>query len=198
VPSKREQSPLIAPAGAELVMSLVNTHAGGSGELLGDSAGLGSWLTASGYPDEGVTDVDAAIAREPRDALAVLMLAHSGDEEASTDAVQAAESHLRRVGARYPVRVDIGVDDVRLEPVASGFVGAVAAVLGGVHTLASLNVWHRLKACRNPICHQAFFDRSRNASGIYHGTGCSTMVSMRAYRGRKKEIGDSIGQDHHD
>lgn len=188
MPTKREQSPLTPPAGADLVMTLVNTHAGGSGELLGDAVGLAVWLTAAGHPDPGVSDVDAAIARELRDALGVLLLAHAGDEDTSTDAVRGAEDHLRRIGGRYPVRVDVGADEVSLQPIAAGFVGAMAAVLGGVHSLASVNVWHRLKACRNPICHQAFFDRSRNASGIYHGTGCASMVSMRAYRDRQKQL----------
>lgn len=71
-------------------------------------------------------------------------------------------------------------------PSKSGMSGAFATLLAAVNELVRTDTWTRLKACSNPICHEAFFDRSRNASAIYHAAQCASMVGMRAYRARKK------------
>jgi len=168
------------------VLTLVNSHLGGMDDLLGDAAGLRDWLAAAGYPDATATDADAAVVRQVRDALQVLLLAHSGDDEASPERVTAAEDRLSRVAAQVPLRLVITVSGVGLESFQSGVWAALAAVFAGVAALDRAGVWERLKACRNDICHAGFFDRSRNGSAVYHGPNCASMVSMRAYRQRKK------------
>jgi predicted RNA-binding Zn ribbon-like protein len=180
------RSPLDPPAVVDTVLDFANSHAGGRPEQFADAPGLRQWLTAIGFADDAVTEADAVFARELRDALQQLLLAHAGDDNASSEAVAKAERYLERVAMRYPLAPIISEHDVTLRPTQPGLAGAIGSLLAGVATLAQAGVWTRVKACRNPICHEAFFDRSRNASAVYHGPGCASMVSMRAYRERRK------------
>ena len=68
-----------------------------------------------------------------------------------------------------------------------GVAGALGTILAAVAELAQGGGWDRLKACRNPPCHLGFYDRSRNASGLYCSAGCGAQVSMRAYRERRRQ-----------
>jgi hypothetical protein len=46
----------------------------------------------------------------------------------------------------------------------------------------------RLKLCRNPRCHTAFYDQSKNNSKVWHDTAmCGTPMHMREYRKRRQE-----------
>jgi predicted RNA-binding Zn ribbon-like protein len=174
------------PAGAGLVLEFANSHAGGRPERFADARGLRHWLAEVGYDDDAVTEADAAFARELRDALQTLMLAHAGSEQTPEIAIREAERYLERVALRYPLAAVVREQEVLLLPTQTGMNGAIASLLADVGKLAQAGVWTRVKACGNPICHEAFFDRSRNASAIYHGPGCASMVSMRAYRQRKR------------
>lgn len=47
--------------------------------------------------------------------------------------------------------------------------------------------WGRVKTCRNPRCAVAFFDRSRNNSGVWHNVKvCGNAANLRAYRARQR------------
>ena len=179
-------SPLAPHPAANLVLSFVNTHAGGRGEQLEDADGLRQWLKGAGHPDDAVSDADAAMAREFRDALQTLLLAHSQDEAVPPEHVTHAEARLVRIADNAPLRAVATRMTTTLIPARNGLWGAFGAILVAVTELDRAGMWQRIKACRNEICHEGFLDRSRNASAIYHGPGCASMVSMRAYRQRKK------------
>ncbi|MFD9127023.1 CGNR zinc finger domain-containing protein [Kitasatospora sp. NPDC059571] len=54
--------------------------------------------------------------------------------------------------------------------------------------------WSRLKACRNPRCAVAFFDRSRNNSAVWHSVKvCGNAANLRAYRARQRATGGAGG-----
>ncbi|MEW2515976.1 CGNR zinc finger domain-containing protein [Streptomyces sp. NPDC046870] len=167
-------------------MSFVNTHAGGRGEQLEDAHTLRQWLRAVGHPDDAVSDADAATAREFRDALQTLLLAHSQKEAAPPECVARAEARIARIADGAPLRAVTTRFATTLVPVREGVWGAFGAILAAVAELDRAGMWQRIKACRNEVCHEGFLDRSRNASALYHGPGCASMVSMRAYRQRKK------------
>ena len=186
MPAGGSPSPLTPPEQAGLVLSFVNTAAGDRDDELADADGLRDWLEGAGYPDTDVTDADAAVVREVRDCLQLLMLAHSGDDAATPDREQAAETRLARTADQVPLRLLITATGVSLQAPGTGMWAALGAVLAGVADLDRAGVWERVKACRNDICHAGFFDRSRNGSAVYHGPNCASMVSMRAYRQRKK------------
>ncbi|MCI2419528.1 ABATE domain-containing protein [Saccharopolyspora sp. K220] len=178
-------------APVDLLLRFVNTRAdaGGRTEQFGDAAGFNAWLAQSGLEagEPIASAADAASARELRDALVTVMLAHSGDESLPAAAVDAAEQHLRRIAARYPLVPVITVDGAELISEQTGVPGVFGTVLAAVTEFAQRGDWGRVKACRNPPCHFGFFDRTRNASGAFCSSGCRSQASMRAYRQRRKQ-----------
>ncbi|OKI54577.1 hypothetical protein AMK15_27570 [Streptomyces sp. MJM1172] len=184
-PSPRTVTPTV-----ETVLAFVNTRADGSGrrELFGDGDSFAAWLAERDEfgGETVVTDADAAVARELRDALVTVLLAHSGDEESLGEPLLRAERHLRRVGALYPLATVITAGGVELASPQSGVPHLFGTVLAAVTTFAQSSDWGRIKACRNPPCHFGFFDRTRNGGGLYCSTGCGSQVSMRKHRRRQR------------
>ncbi|MFF8262700.1 CGNR zinc finger domain-containing protein [Streptomyces virginiae] len=180
----------------ETVLAFVNTRADGGGrrELFGDGQSFAAWLAE--HDELGghtvATDADAAAARELRDALVTLLLAHSGDEESLGEPLQQAEQHLRRAGALYPLATMVTAGGVELASPQAGVPRVFGTVLAAVTTFAQTGDWGRVKACRNPPCHFGFFDRTRNGAGLYCSTGCGSQVSMRNYRRRQRREGEAI------
>ncbi|MDY0812243.1 CGNR zinc finger domain-containing protein [Kitasatospora purpeofusca] len=189
-PSPRTVVPTV-----ETVLAFVNTRADGGGrrELFGDGHSFAEWLAEHGeFGDETVaTDADAAAARELRDALVVLLLAHSGDETGLGEPLRHAEQHLRRAGALYPLATVVTAGGVELASPQTGVPRVFGTVLAAVTTFAQTGDWGRVKACRNPPCHFGFFDRTRNGAGLYCSTGCGSQVSMRNYRRRQRREGEA-------
>lgn len=174
----------------ETVLAFVNTRANGGGqrELFADGPSFAAWLAEHDEfgGDAMATDADAAAARELRDALVTLLLAHSGDEESLGEPLRHAEQHLRRAGALYPLATVVTASGVELASPQTGVPRVLGTVLAAVTTFAQTGEWGRVKACRNPPCHFGFFDRTRNGSGLYCSTGCGSQVSMRNYRQRQR------------
>ncbi|KMO93418.1 CGNR zinc finger domain-containing protein [Streptomyces roseus] len=185
-----QTDPRAATPVVETVLSFVNTRANGGGEqeLFGDGRSFAAWLAERDeFGGETVaTDADAAAARELRDALVTLLLAHSGDEESMGEPLQHAEEHLRRAGALYPLATVVTARGVELASPQAGVPRVFGTVLAAVTTVAQTGDWGRIKACRNPPCHFGFFDRTRNGGGLYCSTGCGSQVSMRNYRERQR------------
>ncbi|THA46481.1 ABATE domain-containing protein [Streptomyces sp. A1136] len=183
-------SPRTVMPAVETVLAFVNTRANGGGqrELFGDGHSFAAWLAEHGEfgGDTVATDADAAAARELRDALVTLLLAHSGDEESLGEPLQHAEQHLRRAGALYPLATVVTAGGVELASPQAGVPRVFGTVLAAVTTFAQTGDWGRVKACRNPPCHFGFFDRTRNGAGLYCSTGCGSQVSMRNYRLRQR------------
>ncbi|MEU8841982.1 CGNR zinc finger domain-containing protein [Streptomyces roseus] len=184
-PDPRAAMPVV-----ETVLAFVNTRANGGGgqELFGDGRSLAAWLAERHeFAGETVaTDADAAAARELRDALVTVLLAHSGDEESVGEPLQHAEERLRRAGALYPLATVVTARGVELASPQAGVPRVFGTVLAAVTTVAQTGDWGRIKACRNPPCHFGFFDRTRNGGGLYCSTGCGSQVSMRNYRQRQR------------
>ncbi|WP_328954073.1 CGNR zinc finger domain-containing protein [Kitasatospora purpeofusca] len=184
-------SPRTVTPAVETVLAFVNTRADGSGlrELFGDGDSFAAWLAQ--YDEFGgetvATDADAAAARELRDALVTVLLAHSGDEESLGAPLQRAERHLRRAGSLYPLATVVTAGGVELASPQAGVERVFGTVLAAVTTFAQSSDWGRIKACRNPPCHFGFFDRTRNGGGLYCSPGCGSQVSMRNYRQRQRQ-----------
>ncbi|MGW2402127.1 CGNR zinc finger domain-containing protein [Kitasatospora sp. NPDC001664] len=188
-------SPRTVTPTVETVLAFVNTRAdgGGSRELFADGDAFAAWLAEREDFDEdfgGVaepTDADAAVARELRDALVTLLLAHSGDPESQGEPLLCAERYLRSVGSLYPLAPVVTARGVELASPQTGVPRVFGTVLAAVTTAAQSGDWGRVKACLNPPCHFGFFDRTRNGGGLYCSTGCGSQVSMRKHRQRRRE-----------
>lgn len=173
------------PHGLDLVIGFVNTI---DREVDLDSIEtpeqLGQWLRDRGLLPEQPLPVGRRQHRdaiELREALTALMLANNG-RPPDFDAAAVVD----RVAARG--RLGIGFDaDARANVVtrAPGFHGALSKLLVPV-ALASLDgTWARMKVCREPGCLEAFYDRSRNRSGIWCDMSvCGSRTKSRAYRRR--------------
>jgi predicted RNA-binding Zn ribbon-like protein len=177
-------------AAAELVLGFVNTRPTGNGEpeRLADAPGLRRWIQAGslgGNEDLRVTDTDAAVARELRDALAVLMLGHVGVEERE-GALADAEDHLRRAAALYPLVAAVTGGGCELLPSQRGVPGAFGSLFAALSQVTAAGLWPRMKMCRNLPCHVSFLDKTRNSAGLYCSAACSSQVSMRSFRQRQK------------
>ncbi|MFC6579839.1 CGNR zinc finger domain-containing protein [Planomonospora parontospora] len=203
VTDQGRHSPLSPPEAADLVLDFVNTRPiGGREERLADAPAAARWLRAAGLAHEGtlVTEADAAAARELRQALVTVLLAHAGEHAGGGPGdggpggggpgggttLEEAEAHLRRSGALYPLSPVVTAHDVRLVPAHGGVPGAFGGLLAAVAELARGGLWARVKACRNPPCHLGFYDRTRNCSAAYCSPKrCGAQVAMRSYRSRR-------------
>jgi predicted RNA-binding Zn ribbon-like protein len=185
------RGPRVCTPAAEAVLDFVNTRIdpGGGTERFGDARGFAAWLADHEHfgGDTVATDADAAVARELRDALVTVLLDHSGDQDIVGEPLRAAEDHLRRAGALYPLSAVITGSGARLVSPQTGAAHVFGTVLAAVTEFAQCGEWKRVKACRNPTCHAGFFDRTRNGAALYCSSGCGAQVSMRKYRQRQRD-----------
>ncbi len=171
-------------------MRFVNTRADGAGrvERFASAKDFETWATEEGLLDATaiVSDSDASAARELRDALVTVFLAHSQTPGVNDDEVNDAHRYLRHAGMRYPLAALITTQGAQLLPAAAGVSRALGMILARVTMLAQQGDWTRIKACSNPPCHAGFVDRTRNRSARYCSPGCGSQVSMRAFRQRQR------------
>jgi predicted RNA-binding Zn ribbon-like protein len=178
--SKREQ----APGELEEVRAFVNTVnlERGQEELASPSA-LGDWLAAHDLVDDPVrpTSADLRRAREVREALRALI-------EANTLGAPAPEAARTVDAAARRARLELRFDEDgrgRLAPGARGVPGALGRLLAIVDRAMATGTWDRLKACRRESCRWAFYDSTKNHSGVWCSMAtCGNRAKASAYRAR--------------
>jgi predicted RNA-binding Zn ribbon-like protein len=173
------------PHELELTIDFVNTLDIESGsEALATTDGLADWLHTHGLLSPGGAAVDEAERLQAvslREALRSLMLSNNGGP--CEDRASAALELAARRG-------DLGVHfapghSVSIAPAEQGVAGALARVLVPVAQAIGDGSWQRVKACRAPDCQWAFYDRSRNHSGVWCDMAvCGNRTKVRAYRER--------------
>jgi predicted RNA-binding Zn ribbon-like protein len=177
-----------APGRLEVVRAFVNSRDLEEGsEQLDSPAALSAWLAERELlGDEPVrvsgADLERAIAL--REGLRELLLAHHGGHEADASAAPIVEEAARR--ARLEVR--FAPDGVaRLEPARGGVDGALGRLLAIVAAAQADGKWERLKACPWETCHWAFYDHSRNRSGVWCNMAvCGNRAKAQAFRQRRR------------
>ncbi|MGV9385524.1 CGNR zinc finger domain-containing protein [Nonomuraea sp. NPDC003707] len=183
------RGPLTAPNAAGLVLGFVNTRATGNGdpERLGDAHALRAWAEEAviDLGDWVLSDADAASARDLRQALVTILLAHVDVQEPG-GALPEAEQRLRQAAALHPLQPVITADGCEFISAQQGVPGMFGTIFAAIADIAQRNMWSRMKMCRNLPCHVGFFDKTRNSSGLYCSPSCSSQVTMRAYRERQK------------
>lgn len=179
-----------APRGLALVHDLLNTIAAGRPrgadllETLTDAQpwldqALTSWAAETGQPAAPVQLAanDLEELRGLRAELEQLLDAPSGDEDGVAPVVHVAAAALRldRSGR------------VALEPRGQGWRYVAALMLLEIFQAQQEDTWRRLKICRNARCAAAFYDLSRNNSGVWHSTKqCGNPENLRAHRARRR------------
>jgi predicted RNA-binding Zn ribbon-like protein len=173
------------PHSLELVIDFVNTlDPDEPVDTFATPEGLGDWLVARGLldaPNLPLREVDRREAIELREALLALMLAHNGIA-ADGDAARELDEVARRGQLGVQFRDD---GSAQLAARGEGFKGALAGVVVPVAEAASDGSWERVKACRADDCQWAFYDRSRNRSGVWCDMAvCGNRAKVRAHRRR--------------
>jgi hypothetical protein len=187
---KRIASPIPAPGGLAEVQAFLNTVKRTKKKTTDELAtprDLSDWLSRRGLLPAGtrLTPSDLERARDTRDGLRALLLAHNGydlDEEAVARLDRAA------VGARAQVRFDRDGTS-RLERVSRDFDDALGTLLGFVHAAQSAGIWPRFKACASAECRAAFYDFSKGRLGKWCTTRCGDKIRARAFRKTDKYRG---------
>jgi predicted RNA-binding Zn ribbon-like protein len=176
------------PHSLELVIDFVNTlDPDEPDDALATPGGLGAWLLDRGLlnaADLPLREVDRVQAIKLREALLALMLAHNGGARD-----QRAARELDAVARRGELGVQFRDDgSAPLAPRVDGFTGALAELVVPVAEAARDGSWQRVKACRAEDCQWAFYDRSRNRSGVWCDMAvCGNRSKVRAYRRRGAE-----------
>jgi len=173
------------PNGLDLVIDYVNTLDVEAGaDAVADRESLGGWLREHGLlsPAEPISPSDHTDAFRLRAALRALMRANNGHAEAEGAAWAEVEEVARR--GELAVHFD-PAGAVRVAPDAKGVPAAMSRLLVPVAAAVGDGTWQRVKACRAPDCEWAFYDRSRNRSGVWCEMAvCGNRTKVRAYRSR--------------
>jgi predicted RNA-binding Zn ribbon-like protein len=173
-----------APHELDLVIDFVNTLdvEKDADELVGQ--GLDDWFAARKLrvaKSRPLDDRDRGQAIRLREALRALMLANNGgtpDDRAGDE--------LEQVARRGELGIHFAPDGaVTLAAKSQDFTGSLARLLVPVAHASSDGTWLRVKACRAHDCQWAFYDRSRNRSGVWCEMAvCGNRTKVRAYRKR--------------
>jgi predicted RNA-binding Zn ribbon-like protein len=185
-----------APAGLALLQELINTRPtmsyGADLLVMGDDAqpwlteALATWSRVSGLPAPTLllSSTDLRSLRRLRTTFENVILAGASPEPD---------------GALPPADVPVSlVPDadgwVRMVPTGRGTRWLASALWAEALLAQQAGLWPRLKLCHNTDCRAAFFDTSRNNSGVWHDVStCGNTANLRAFRERKRLLGGSGG-----
>jgi predicted RNA-binding Zn ribbon-like protein len=182
------------PEELDVVIDFVNTLDVETGvDEIADPAALSGWFSARGLQDANDVRGRAAEHRRTialREALRSLMLANNGGAPEP-----GAWAELEQAAARGSLRAHFGADGgARLDADGSGVDAALARLLVPVFNSMRDGSWHRAKACRAVDCQWAFYDRSRNRSGVWCDMAvCGNREKVRAFRERSPGRGELRG-----
>jgi predicted RNA-binding Zn ribbon-like protein len=170
------------PGSVGLVQDFLNTvDIESETDLAATPDALSEWLSGKGLVDPG-TSVSAAeharvmdLRERLRDAV-----------EATTHGVSAADAYARldTIAAEVPLRIRFGAV-AHLEPARRRSAPALGPLLATVYDALGEDSVSRLKVCRNDACRWAFYDTSRNRSGVWCSMAiCGNRQKGRVYRRR--------------
>ena len=184
-----------APGALGLVQDLLNTVAGGApreADLLADLTAALEWADGAARQWSAVTGHPIPPVVLDADGLEELR-ALRDDLHRLTAEGALAQSDTEAVGpvpARHSATagLQLGEDGtVRLEPRGTGWRRFASLLLAATFEAQLADTRRRLKICRNPRCRVAFYDRSRNSSGVWHDLKtCGNPANLRAYRARRR------------
>jgi predicted RNA-binding Zn ribbon-like protein len=165
-----------------LVQAFVNTLDVLPGtEELRDPDTLRSWLVANGLlrEDEPVDGSDLKHAIAVREAMRAVIGGNIGRQVYPVEVAT-----LNEAATASGLRLRFGRDGrPRLEPEATGPVGAMGRLVATLYSAMQDESWDRLKLCTDDNCRWVFFDRSKNHSSRWCSMeSCGNRAKARRFR----------------
>ncbi len=150
-------------------------------EELKDPNTLQAWLVANNLMDSSppVEGADLKHAIAVREAMRGLIGGNSGLRVYPVDLAT-----LTKAAGESRLRMRFGPDGKpRLEPEASGAVGAIGRLVAALYSAMQDEGWERLKLCGSDSCRWAFYDRSKNQSSRWcRMASCGNREKARRFR----------------
>ena len=177
-----------APMPLLLVQAFVNTWEGDGGtDLLLDPETARGWLADAGLWSRQGSPEPASLhlARTVREGIRALLVANSGGPAAGPADLQP----LRALARASRLQLEVGSGgQVSLDPESGDRLESqLARLLLAIRDAQRDGTWRRLKACRNPDCRWAFYDRSHSQVGSWCDMAtCGNRIKNRRLRERQK------------
>ncbi|WFE48801.1 CGNR zinc finger domain-containing protein [Micromonospora sp. WMMD1155] len=178
-----------APTGFNVVQNFINTDGGGQPDLLADVATAEQWFTAEladWSATAGVAAPTVSFGERDRQRLVELRaqlrqtLHHRGSPSDAPSGWLVGSG----VSAGLRQRCD---GTVVASPQGAGWKLVASLLLIESLAAQTSSLWPRLKVCRNEACGSAFYDRSRNNSGVWHDVlVCGNAINLRTSRARRR------------
>jgi len=177
-----------APMPLLLVQSFVNTWDGDHGsDLLLDPAAACDWLAAAGlwHAGRAPESADLDLARRVRESIRAILVANAGGPQPAPGDLQAlqAAAQASRPGLKVGPGGQISLQGEPAGPLDAGLVTLLLAIRDAQRD----GTWQRLKACGNPDCRWAFYDRSHSRAGAWCDMAtCGNRIKNRRLRQRQR------------
>jgi predicted RNA-binding Zn ribbon-like protein len=180
-----------APGELGLIQAFVNTVDLGDGpEEFTNPNTFQSWLVARGLLEAGepVAAADLKNGIAVREAVRATIGVNSGYPVYPVDVAT-----LNQAASASRLRLRFGPDGrSRLEPEATGVVGAIGRIVAALDASVRDETWPLLKLCGDPACRWAFYDQSRNHSSRWCDMkSCGNRQKARRFRSRAKSASAS-------
>jgi predicted RNA-binding Zn ribbon-like protein len=177
-----------APMPLLLVQSFVNTWDGDhASDLLLDPAAARGWLSRAGLwsADHAPEPAELDLARRVREGFRAMLVANGGGPPPAPGDLHAIQAVAQ--DTRPALQVGPGGQvSLRAEP--SGRLEAgLLDLLVVIRDAQRDGTWQRLKACGNPDCRWAFYDRSHSGVGAWCDMAtCGNRIKNRRLRQRQR------------
>ena len=177
-----------APMPLLLVQSFVNTWDGDHGsDLLLDPAAARDWLSQAGmWSDEFAPEpAELHLARGVREGIRSMLVANSGGPQPTPGDLQPLQAAAQ--AARPVLQVGPGGQVSFRAEAASQPDAWLLTPLLVTRDAQRDGTWLRLKACGNPDCRWAFYDRSHSRAGAWCDMAtCGNRIKNRRLRQRQR------------
>lgn len=184
----------VAPAGFRAVQELVNTDGGGQPDLLADTTLAQEWFSAvlaerAALAGDPVADVEVSFTARDLHKLIELRTRLRGLLHRAT---AGTPEEGEQPDWMIPEGVSVGMSQtgdgtVIASPKGTGWKLVASLLLLESWSAQVATTWPRLKVCRNDHCGVAFYDRSKNNSGVWHDVlVCGNAINLRASRARRR------------
>jgi predicted RNA-binding Zn ribbon-like protein len=179
-----------APMPLLLVQSFVNTwDADHASDLLLDPITARDWMTKAGLgsAERAPDPAELQLARGVREGIRAMLVANAGGPPPTPGDLEPLQAVAQASRPQPALRV--GLDgQVSLGPEPADRPGAgLLTLLLVIRDAQRDGTWLRLKACGNPDCQWAFYDRSHSRVGAWCDmTACGNRIKNRRLRQRQR------------